>query len=68
MYLPCRCLIGLAFWAFTVVNPVGAALENWPQFRGPSGQGLSNESGLPLSWGDSKNVRWKTPLPFSMAR
>ncbi len=36
----------------------------WPQWRGPSGQGLSSESGLPASWsGDSENIRWKTELP-----
>ncbi len=37
--------------------------EDWPQFRGPSGQGHSVEQGLPLDWSITKNVRWKTPLP-----
>jgi outer membrane protein assembly factor BamB len=36
--------------------------EDWPQFRGPSGQGVSAEQGLPLQWGESKNIRWKTPV------
>jgi outer membrane protein assembly factor BamB len=39
--------------------------EDWPQFRGPGGQGLSNETGLPIEWSDSRNVRWKTPIPGS---
>ncbi len=38
------------------------AAEDWPQFRGPSGQGHSSELGLPLEWGESKNVAWKTPV------
>jgi outer membrane protein assembly factor BamB len=36
---------------------------DWPQFRGPSGQGNSSETGLPLNWSGTQNVRWKTPLP-----
>ncbi len=37
--------------------------EDWPQFRGPSGQGNSSETDLPLNWSGTQNVRWKTPLP-----
>jgi len=36
---------------------------DWPQFRGPTGQGLSDEQGLPLTWSESKNVRWKVAIP-----
>src|SRR5690349_5837819 len=36
--------------------------EDWPQFRGPDGQGHSLERGLPLEWGESRNVRWKSPI------
>lgn len=38
---------------------------DWPQFRGPSGQGLSPEKGLPLDWSETKNVRWKAAIPGS---
>jgi outer membrane protein assembly factor BamB len=37
--------------------------EDWPEFRGPTGQGHSDERGLPLTWGESKNVRWKVAIP-----
>jgi outer membrane protein assembly factor BamB len=40
-----------------------ARAEDWPQFRGPTGQGHSSETGLPLNWSDTQNVRWKTPVP-----
>jgi outer membrane protein assembly factor BamB len=40
-----------------------AAAEDWPQFRGPTGQGHSNERGLPLEWSESRNVVWKAPVP-----
>ena len=36
--------------------------EDWPQFRGPSGQGHSSERGLPLAWSETQNIRWKTPI------
>ena len=35
----------------------------WPEFRGPSGQGHASETGLPLDWSESRNVVWKTPVP-----
>ena len=42
----------------------GAAAEDWPSFRGPTGMGISGETGLPLEWSaDGKNVLWKSPLP-----
>jgi outer membrane protein assembly factor BamB len=36
---------------------------DWPQFRGPDGQGHSAETGLPLTWSETENVAWKTPIP-----
>lgn len=39
--------------------------QDWPQFRGPTGQGLSDEHGLPLNWSETKNVRWKIAIPGS---
>jgi outer membrane protein assembly factor BamB len=47
----------LALIAFTV------HAEDWPEFRGPTGQGHSAERGLPLEWSESRNVIWKTPVP-----
>ena len=37
--------------------------QDWPEFRGPTGQGHSDERGLPLVWSEAKNVRWKTAIP-----
>jgi outer membrane protein assembly factor BamB len=41
----------------------GARAGNWPMFRGPDGNGISAEKGLPLKWGPDRNVRWKAALP-----
>ncbi len=40
-----------------------ALAENWPQWRGPTNNGLSNETNLPTTWSKTKNVAWRTPLP-----
>ncbi len=39
--------------------------QDWPEFRGPTGQGLSDAHGLPLSWSETQNVRWRAPVPGS---
>jgi outer membrane protein assembly factor BamB len=36
--------------------------DDWPQFRGPGGQGHSAETGLPFEWSETKNIRWKVPV------
>ena len=35
----------------------------WAQFRGPAGQGVSFEKGLPDDWSATRNVLWKTAIP-----
>jgi outer membrane protein assembly factor BamB len=39
--------------------------DTWPQWRGPEGQGHAAASAhdLPVTWSESENVAWKTPLP-----
>ena len=36
--------------------------EDWPQFRGPGGEGHAAAQGTPLSWSETTNVSWKTPI------
>jgi outer membrane protein assembly factor BamB len=40
-----------------------ARADNWPQWRGPTYDGVSKETGLPTTWGADKNVVWKLKLP-----
>ena len=42
-----------------------AGAEDWPQFRGPTGQGHATERGLPLEWSETRNILWKTPVAGS---
>lgn len=36
--------------------------DSWPQFRGPTGQGIARATDLPLRWSETENVVWKTPI------
>ncbi len=39
------------------------AEQNWPQWRGPGLNGTSPASGLPVTWSEANNVKWKIALP-----
>src|SRR5690349_14599954 len=36
---------------------------DWPEFRGPGGQGISNARNVPLNWSSSSNIVWRTEIP-----
>jgi len=40
-----------------------AEAGEWPQFRGPTGQGISYATNVPLHWSATSNVVWKTGIP-----
>ena len=48
------CVAGLASGA--------SAGENWPEFRGPTADGMSDARGLPVTFGENENLVWKTPI------
>ena len=49
-----QCLIvGVAFPAMA---------GNWPAWRGADATGISDETGLPVRWSNTDNIRWKVPL------
>lgn len=47
----------------TMAMRTGLDAASWPQWRGPTGTGLCEETRLPLRWGPQEHVAWKTPLP-----
>ncbi len=42
---------------------MAAFAENWPQWRGPALNGVSNEKDLPVRWSRDENIAWKLALP-----
>src|SRR5438270_7104206 len=47
--------------ALAFAGHVGA--EDWPQWRGPHGDGHSTETNVPLMWSATDNVAWRVPIP-----
>lgn len=57
--IPCsRGILGAAL----LLASFHLAAEDWPQWRGPSGLGISAETGLPERWSATENVAWKATL------
>jgi outer membrane protein assembly factor BamB len=55
------------FSALPLLFSIAANAGDWPQFRGPSSLGYTEEKNLPLNWSTRSNVNiaWKAPLPKS---
>jgi len=51
-------LVALLLVTFVIVRA-----DNWPQWRGPNLNGVSNEKNLPVKWTTEENVAWKVPMP-----
>lgn len=49
--------------ALVLVTAVGVRAEDWPQFRGPRGDGVSQTRNLPTTWSDTQNVAWQAEIP-----
>jgi outer membrane protein assembly factor BamB len=54
--------IALIFLAATLAAAETTPAENWPEYRGPQGNGQAAATGLPIRWSEKENVRWKTPI------
>ena len=48
---------------FSTLATAAVSAENWPQWRGPSANGVSGEKGLPSTWTKEENVTWKLAMP-----
>src|SRR5689334_13799838 len=46
-----------------ILIAICASAANWPQWRGPNGDGISAETNVPVKWSATENVAWKSPLP-----
>ena len=51
----------LTYLAF--LSGVDCLRGDWPQFRGPDGQGHSDQTGIPIHWKEGENITWKTAVP-----
>ncbi len=37
--------------------------DSWPEWRGATGQGISDATNVPTSWSEKENIAWKTKVP-----
>jgi outer membrane protein assembly factor BamB len=52
-----------AIFAHAALTLGADATGPWPQFRGPTGQGIADAAALPVHWSETEGVKWKTALP-----
>jgi outer membrane protein assembly factor BamB len=52
-------MLALALPAIASAQPT----SEWPQLRGPDGQGHAPDASLPLRWSEDENILWKSPVP-----
>ena len=57
--LPCF----IVAWLFVCLGQTATAEDDWSQFRGPNGTGISSTRNLPIELGPERNLVWKTSLP-----
>ena len=58
-----RVVVAVSAALVLTLAPFASSAENWPQWRGPGGQGVSAETAVPTEWQPDRNVAWKVPLP-----
>src|SRR5258705_5788369 len=61
-FMPSGFRAGILLAVLLATDAVTSA-ENWPQWRGPSLNGVSAEMNLPVKWSTTENVSWKLRLP-----
>jgi outer membrane protein assembly factor BamB len=56
----CRRLLALCLGSLILC--ASATAEDWPQFRGPTGEGISTAKDVPTQWSATSNIAWKVEL------
>ncbi len=49
--------------SFLILSVSSVSAAEWPQWRGPAGQGHSTAKDLPLTWSETENIVWRTAIP-----
>jgi hypothetical protein len=62
-----RTFLLLCSWCIFAAGPLLALDTQWPQFRGPNGAGVGDGAGYPVEFSPTKNLVWKTDVPFGQS-
>lgn len=55
-------MVRLGTGLLCLLAAVGVYAADWPEFRGPTQQGLSSATGLPVTWSETELIAWKTDI------
>jgi outer membrane protein assembly factor BamB len=53
----------ILFLAGALLAGTAVRAEDWPEFRGPTGQGIAQADNLPTQWSATRNIAWKQEIP-----
>src|SRR5687767_6824022 len=46
----------------TLLLVASVSADDWPQWRGPAGTGVSTDGSVPLQWSEKDGIAWRAPL------
>src|SRR5438105_1670512 len=55
--------LAIVLWNGVMSGVALSATADWPEFRGPGGQGISMAKDVPIKWSAEENIAWKVDLP-----
>lgn len=65
--MPMKTIALAALFAVIALRPADSAAESpashWPAWRGPLANGFAPQADPPVEWSETKNVKWKVPVP-----
>ncbi|MFC2086342.1 PQQ-binding-like beta-propeller repeat protein [Bacteroidota bacterium] len=56
-------LISSITGALILISTTFSFAQDWPNWRGPNVDGVSLNGSPPTEWSETKNIKWKTPIP-----
>lgn len=59
---PMKSFLKTAIACVLMLGTASAEDLNWPEFRGPRGDGITTSTGLPLEWSATNGIRWQAPI------
>ena len=59
-----KVLLAVALVLLLSTGRTALRADDWPEFRGPTGQGHATDVGVAVEWSETTNVSWKTPVPW----